>query len=57
MVPLGVPPLHDMPLIEDFAAGVARPDGHVLAGEVGLEVQRVIDAAYRSAAKGVVVRL
>jgi len=51
------PELHDLPLIEDFAAGVTRPDGQVLTGEVGLEVQRVIDAAYRSAAEGVVVRL
>ncbi len=51
------PELHDLPLIEDFAAGVASPDGHVLPGEVGLEVQRVIDAAYRSAATESVVRL
>lgn len=51
------PELHDLPLIEDFAAGVTRPDGQVLTGEVGLEVQRVIDAAYRSAADGMVVRL
>ncbi len=49
--------LHDLPLIEDFVAGVAQPARHALDGRVGLEVQRVIDAAYRSAADAIVVTL
>ena len=57
MAPLGAPALHDLPLIEEFAAGVARPERQVLTGQVGLEVQQVIDAAYRSAATEAVVRL
>ena len=48
--------LHDLPLIADFVDGI-NGGTPVLTGEGGLEVQRVIDAAYASAAEGRVVTL
>ena len=49
--------LHDLPLIEDFVAGISEPARHTLNGRIGLEVQRVIDAAYQSAARATVITL
>ena len=49
--------LHDLPLIADFVAAVEGRAPLTLPGTVGLEVQGVIEAAYRSAASGTVVRL
>ena len=44
--------LHDLPLIDDFVCAVEGSGPHVLDGAGGLQVQRVIDAAYASAASG-----
>ncbi len=49
--------LHDLPLIDDFVHALHGRGEHVLPGTGGLEVQRVIDAAYASAAEGRVVTL
>ena len=49
--------LHDLPLIEDFVAGIAQPARHTLNGRVGLAVQRVIDTAYRSATDSRVISI
>ena len=50
-------PLYDLPLIEDFVDAVEGRSDHQLPGTVGLEVQRVIDAAYVSAAEQRIVTL
>ncbi len=50
-------PLHDLPLIEDFVDAVEGRAEHQLPGKVGLEVQRVLEAAYVSAAERRVVTL
>ena len=49
--------LHDLPLIDDFVQAVERRGPHVLTGAGGLEVQRVIDAAYASAATDRIVTI
>ena len=56
---LSLPPgeLHDLPLIEDFVRAVEGSGAHLLPGGGGLEVQRVIDAAYASAREGAVITL
>ena len=49
--------LHDLPLIDAFVAAVEDGAALTLDGDRGLEVQRVIDAAYAAAASETVVRL
>ncbi|MBM4435977.1 MAG: Gfo/Idh/MocA family oxidoreductase [Actinobacteria bacterium] len=49
--------LHDLPLIADFVDGVEQRATHVLTGAGGLEVQKVIEAAYVSARNATVVTL
>ena len=49
--------LHDLPLIDDFVGAVAGSGPDVLDGAGGLQVQRVIDAAYASAASGEIITL
>jgi predicted dehydrogenase len=49
--------LHDLPLIDDFVCAVEGSGRHVLDGAGALQVQRVIDAAYASAASGEIIIL
>ena len=54
---LSGPGVFDLPLIADFVDAVEKGSPQVLPGSAGLEVQRIIDAAYKSSATAQVVEL
>ena len=56
---LTIPPgeLHDLPLIDDFVRAMQTGGAPHISGPDGVEVQRVIDAAYQSAQTGRTVSL
>ena len=56
---LVVPPdeLHDLPLIERFVDAAEGRSELELSGVAGLEVQRITDAVYKSAASGTMIHL